>query len=441
LDHNQAELMTEPILVGRNGRFSLVVRVRVISYPGRPLPVVVIDFSRRVWTGHLKEKPRVKAISAYALPENSSRAFRFTLRKVKGEEGTWSFQPADDFAPIQRRYFTETITTDRILSDGHRLSGCQLLVVHKHGAVERSEAKSGVPDLDKMDGFQGIAAALAEIGLTPWHGLQVVDSSTRPTKDRNQHWNKRDSEHEHEREKYKDWLKEAQDTIRACYAGEHNIVIAVQPGYDIDDDAKLAEERLKEILQESVNVTRIPIPPQVHGPRNTLPGKEFKKAAERADVRVAAWSTFIETVKQHEAGSGRKVDGVLVIAREWYPGNQHDDSVNKRAARIALATGLGIPVQYLRPREEAREEAEQKPKRDKSKTLVQIDADITQDFENRLMIAWLDLAYKSVGRVRPHKLLDQAKAVYTTPDLVGAYPDRILALGMVRRNKSRCWWI
>ena len=54
LEQNQAELMTEPIQVGQ-ARFSLVVRIRVFSYPGRELPVITIHFSRRIWTGGLKK--------------------------------------------------------------------------------------------------------------------------------------------------------------------------------------------------------------------------------------------------------------------------------------------------------------------------------------------------------------------------------------------------
>lgn len=433
LEQNQAELMTEPIVIGRS-RFSLVVRVRVISYPGRPTPVITIEFSRRIWTAGIREKATAMTISAYALPDASSRAFQFTLRRSRGEDGKWGYQPDDDFAPIARRYFPgESLTTDSILKNGYRLNNCKLMVVLKQGVGERSEVKSGVPDRDKMDGFDGLVDALAEINLKPWAGFRLIDSSTRPAKDRDQHWGKRVSEKSPDLRKYEAWLAEAQHSIRECYAGEHHIIVAVQPGFDVDADAVFAEERLNEILQGSVVTTRVPISPNVHGPRNALPGKDIKNPAERATKRIAEWSTFIETVRRHETSMGRKVDGVLVIAREWYPGKQHDDGVNKRAARIALADGLDVPVQYLRPREEFREEYEEKPKRGKPKSPEEIAAAIDRDFENRLMIAWLDLAYKSLGRVRPNKLIEEVQEVYD----FGAYPDRILALGIVRRNKSR----
>jgi hypothetical protein len=51
---NQAELLTEPVL-DQATPFSLVVRVRVLSFPGRATPVVVLDLSRRIWTRLLKK--------------------------------------------------------------------------------------------------------------------------------------------------------------------------------------------------------------------------------------------------------------------------------------------------------------------------------------------------------------------------------------------------
>lgn len=432
LEQNQAELMTEPVTVGRGSHFSLVVRIRIFSYPGRPTPVVVIEFGKRVWTTGLREKSSAKTLSGYALPDGSTRALRFTLKRVKTAAG-WTYEPDEDFAPIARTYFAKpNLSTQQILKEGHGERACKLLVVLKHGAGERSETKSGVPDKDKMDGFTGLHAVMAKIGLVPWDGLTYMETSTRDVKDRDQHWRKRESDKADDQKKFAAWLQEAQQSIRDVYAGEHHLVIAVQPGHE--DDAREAQQRLKDILQESVTITRVSFSSQAHGPRNELPEPK-KNNSDRAAVRKAEWDGFIQLIKQ----SGRKVDGVLVIAREWYAGNQHDDQVNKRAARIAIAQGLGVPVQYLRPRDEKRDEVAAKPQRGKKKTEAEIRAEIDQDFENRLMIGWLDLAFKSVGRVKPGKVQAEAKKVYQEeiPTLFGSYPDRILALGVVRRNTTR----
>jgi hypothetical protein len=439
LDQNYAELMTEPVVLGRGGRFSLVVRVRVFSYPGRPEPLVAIEFSRRVWTSKLNDKSSTMRISGYALPDGSTRALRFTLSKQRRDDGQWVFQPDDDFAPIAREYFpNELPTTEKILKNGHNMVPCKLMVVLKPGVGQRSEAKSGVPDLDKMEGFQGIVAALAEIGLTPWQNLVKIESSSRTVSDRNQHWGRRDSLNDPDRQKYQRWLAEAQDSLRACYAGAHHVVIAVQPGYQVEADALFAEARLQEILQGSVMATRIPFSSDAHGPRSQLPGKEFKNPAERAALRVQEWAPFIEAVKQAEQITGHKVNGILVIAHKWYPESRADDIVNKRAARMALAEGLGVQVQYLLPRENMRAEIEQKA-RHRKMTPDGIEAELDKSFENRLMNGWLDLAYKSLGRLRPSKLLSGIQEIYDTPDIASACPDRILALGVVRRNSQR--WI
>ncbi len=438
LEQNQAELMTEPIQVGR-ARFSLVVRVRVFSFPGRELPVITIHFTRRVWTNGLK-KSSAKTISGYALPEGSSRALRFTLRRQKAEDGTWTYQPDDDFAPISRRYFPGNSVAEKILKQGHQFPKCKLMVVLKHGAGERSEVKSGVPDLDKMEGYSGIVEELAKIGLKPWHGLEEMTTSVRPTKDRDQHWSRQESENLPDQKKYQRWLKEAQENIRDCYAGEHHLIIAVQTGYDVEADTRYAEDYLHRILGDSIVTKRLPISPLVHGSRNALPGKAIKDPAERAALRAQEWSHFIETVRRYEVHEGRKIDGVLVIAHEWYPDNQeirHDDNVNQRVARITLATGLGVPVQYLRPREEPQQEAGSGAIVGRVKRAARRAEGSKRDFENRLMISWLDLAYKSLGRVRPAKLQGEADKLYGGTNQSATYPDRILSLGVVRRNKSR----
>lgn len=443
LEQNQAELLAEPVSVGRGSRFSLVVRIRVFSYPGRPTPVIVTEFSKRVWATGLKEKATTKTLSAYALPDGSTRALQFTLKRVRTEAGS-VYVPDDDFGPIARQYFPETtFTAEKIVKDGHRLPGCRLLVGLKHGVGERSETKSGVPDKDKLDGFTGLREAMKALGLHPWEGLRLLESSTREVKDRDQHWGKRDSDDSKKQDKYRQWLEEAQQSIRDVYNGQHHLVIAVQPGHE--EDAREAEARLTAILGGSITTLRVPISPLAHGPRSKLPAPQPKTPdhkpgnADRAALRLAEWDPFIRAVKAHEEQTGRRVDGVLVIARQWYSGNQHDDLVNKRAARIAIAQGLGVPVQYLRPRDEAREEAAVKAQRGRKKTQDEIDAGIDRSFEDRLMIGWLDLAYKSAGRVKPGKVITEAKKVYEedVPSLFCAYPDRILALGVVRRNTSR----
>ncbi len=428
LDSGYAELMTEPITVGQGSQFSLVLRIRILTFPGRPMPIIDVQCSRRVWVTSLKNRATATRITAYAFPPDSTRTFPFMLERKGNANGT-SYQLGDDFAPIERHYFPgKSLTAEQILSHGKRMKECRLLVGLRHGSGVRSEVKSGVPDIDKILAFDALTALLSKKGLSPWTGLEIVDTMA-PTRDLDQHWSRRDQDHA-EHEKYMAWRAEAEETIRSCYNGQHHLIIAVQPDAQVVHDAQAAEGLLTEILGSSVVTTRIPIPTDVHGPRRILPHASGNNEA-RAEMRMAAWRPFIEAVRRREQELGRPVDGILVIARRWYPDNQHDDTVNKRAARIALAQALEKPVQYLLPCEEPPAEGS----RGKPKPAEQP----RKSFENRLIMAWLDLAYKSLGRIKPGKLIKKATELYQTQQssFLAAHPDQILALGVIRRNESR----
>ena len=425
LESNQAELMTEPLFPEKNASFSLVVRIRVFSYPGRRSPVIAIEFTRRTWARELKEQGGARTVSGYALPDGSTRVLRFTVKKTKQDDGEWGYSLDRDFAPIERRYFaTQKLTVATILQEGRSLPQCTLLIGQKHGTAKRGNGHSGVPDLDKMEAFEQIITLVRPLGLRAWHGVTLVETSSKAVKDYGQYWRDHESTKAEKLADYKRWLEEAQASIRACYHETHHLVIAVQPGFGLEADAEEAEKRLQAILPDSLLIKRIPLPQDVHGPQGQLPGSHLTKPAERAALRVAAWSPFIESVKYYEQQSGRNVDGILVLAREWYPGNAHDDRINKRAGRIALAKGAGVPVQYLLPREELREEADRQAKSGKAKSSEQRKAEIAQEFEIRLMVAWLDLAFKSLGRVSPGKILDEIHKIYANPAL-GTVPDGV----------------
>jgi|GEM_PF-4654517 len=460
LSSNQAELMTEPIDLGGGNCFSLVVRIVVLSYPGRPLPVVWVDFTRRVWARGLKTRSGGKGkVHGYAFPDGSSRAIRFTLRRIRRPDATSGgkmdgtgkqkgqgdslvdYAPLDDFAPLVRRYFAGLApSVATMLTGGHRLAGCKALIGLRHGVAERAPVKSGVPDRDKFDAFDRIAEELSAIGLHPWMGVEQVPTRARRLVDHNQHWDKRTSVKETERKKHATWLRKAQESVRACYGAAHHLVIAVQPDVAVEADALEAERRLREILGDSVQITRIPLPHNVHGPRNALPGGD-KKPGERAALRMDAWAPFIETVRRYQARSGQAVDGALVIAHEWYPDERHDDNVNTHAGRIALATGLGVPAQYLRPRGEGMSNRRRRGRDGEGMRVAdqaaQAQSKVDEDFETRLMNAWLDLAYRSQGRVLPEKLrqfsLESEPTTDADPDRI---PDRILALSVLRRNTT-----
>lgn len=430
LDSNQAELITEPVL-DQAASFSVVVRVRVLSFPGRATPVVALELSRRVWTRAFK-RTAARELSAFALPDGTHTALRFTLkrRRETGDSGTtFAYHPDSDFPPIARAFgLPLDLAGDTIAADGHRLQDCRLLVVHKHGVGKRVVVKQGIPDLDKLTAFRQMEALLAPVGLRPWQGLLELSSATRSIKDRNQKWRDRDAD-EDRRKAFQRWQGEAKAAIASCYADAHHMIIAYHSS--CYDDARRAQALLGEMLDSHVQVQLVPIPPGVHGPRAKLPSPASKTPRNRdfAEQRTRDWLPFVTEVRRYECNMNASIDGVLVIAPEWYaPGSAHDDPVNKRAGRITLARELRVPVQYLRPEREDGQEFRK-------------NQDPAERFETRLMMAWLDLAWKNIGRIKSQELADVAALIYrpTCADdhPVVSPPDRVLAIGILRRNSTR----
>lgn len=427
LELNQAELMTEPV-TDQTTPFSLLVRVQVLSIPGRGTPIVVLECSRRFWM-HAVKNNSAKELSAYALPIGRSTALRFTLRRrntTKSGQSRFTYGPAEDFAPIAREFELFRFQSgSEIIAQGHLNRDCPLLVVHKQGVGKRVDTKSGVPDLDKLTAFRHIAELLAPHGLEPWGGLEEVSTRTRPITDRNQKWHGRNS-NEHGRNEFEMWRLEAREDIVSYYAGIHHVVI----GYysDCYEDARRAQCLLTESLKKNIQIQIIPIPREAHGPRSALPVPSTQGLRQRAELRTQAWEPFVNEVRRYVRNVETPLGGILIIAPEWYEfggGTAHDDSVNKRAGRITLARELGAPVQYLRPLREC--------------SKARMSRDPENQFETRTLMAWLDLAWKTIGRVNSRKLAEIINRIYVDgeeeKDAV-APPEHVLALGILRRNRT-----
>lgn len=414
---NEAELMTVPISRG-NASFSIVVRVKVFSYPGRQTPVVVLELSRRVWARTLRPSYLVQRLTGYAFPAENSTALPFTLSLTKSgdaEKSVWTYEPMADLAPIARAHtLPMKLTGADILIRGPVLASCRLFVVHKNGLGERAPAKQGIPDVDKLDAFRGAAALLGTAGLLPWRGLARLDSPTRPIADKDQWWREPDK-HVHR-------LEEEIRALASCYDGAHSFLLAYDPR--CRRDAESAQATLQRLLGARVRIQGIPLPPDVHGPRAQLPQPRLR-AAERAATRMRAWQPFLDEARRFREDGGWLPDGVIVLAPQWYE-QRPDDLINKRAARMALTQALRVPVQYLRPIQDnwGRLPKDQTPE---------------GHFLQRLLVAWSDLVWKTIGRVKDERLREAAAAIYkNTPDVQP--PDRVLALGVLRKNSTTRLW-
>jgi RNaseH domain of pPIWI_RE/pPIWI_RE module N-terminal domain/MID domain of pPIWI_RE len=417
LTANQAELMTPPISRGK-ASFSIVVRIKVFSYPGRSTPVVAFELSRRVWVRSLRPSHLVRRLTGYAFPADTNTALPFTLELTKSEDPdkpAWTYEPMADLAPIARAHgLPVNLRGEHILVKGPLLEGCRLCIVHKNGLAERAPAKQGIPDSDKLDAFRRAAEVLAAAGLRPWEDLVEVDSPTRPIADKDQWWR--------EPEKHVKRIEEEIRAIGTCYDRAHSFLLAYHPWYRAD--AEFAEATMHRLLGDRVRIQAIPLPPDVHGPRAHLP-ETRRKPTERAEARMRAWLPFIEEARRFREDSGWVPDGILVLAPQWYD-QRPDDMVNKRAARIALTRALQVPVQYLRPIED-------------NWGRLAGDEKAQERFLQRLLIAWSDLVWKTIGRVKDERLRDAAATIYKdTPDVLP--PDRVLAVGVLRKNATVRLW-
>ena len=405
--------MTRPV-PSQSTPFSLVLRVRVLSYPGRHTPIVVLECSKRFWMRKLSNASS-RQLTAFALPSDRNVALEFSLqrRRPASQDKSDPYEPGSDFSPIARHFglLPDMLARD-IIEMGHQDKNCPLLVIHKAGVGERLDAKAGVPDRDKLEAFQRAAVILHPFGLKPWQKLIEVETPTRGIKDRNQKWRRE--------EEVEQWRRTMSAHISSGYGDFHHVVL----GYHTScyEDAKRVQIQLNQLLGDSIQTQLMPIPEGVHGPRAALPGSSANRPVDRAELRSDAWKPFLEQVRRYLRDSPRPIDGVLIVAPEWYEHqgrSAHDDLVNKRAGRITIARQLRVPVQYLRPvREGSLRNAE-------------------SDFDHRTVVAWLDLTWKTLGYVDPHKLEQIVGDIYDT----GASghtqaPDRVLAISILRQNKS-----
>ena len=413
LGGNSAELMTHPVPDQRTP-FSLKLRLTVLSYPGRHTPVVVLECSKRFWMRRVNH-PSARQLTAFALPSDRNVALEFSLerRRSSTRDNPDPYEPGTDFSPIARRFgLVPDMQAREIIDRGYQVEDCPLLVVHRAGVGERLDTKVGVPDLDKLEAFQRAAALLNPFGLKPWVKLTEVETPTRGIKDRNQKWLRE--------EEIESWRRQMNDHIVSCYGDSHHIIL----GYHTNcfKDAKRAQNRLRGVLGDSIRTQLVPIPEGVHGPQAALPGSSTNGPLDRAELRADAWRPFIEQVRLYMRDAQRSIDGVLIVAPEWYEHHgrpAHDDPVNKRAGRITIARQLRVPVQYLRP---IREGAVR---------------NVESAFEHRAVIAWLDLTYKTLGYVDPYRLDQIVGDIYGTAlQRTTQAPDRVLALSILRQNRT-----
>lgn len=441
LTDGEAELMTPPMPSGGKTPFSYVVKLRALTFPSLVTPVIIVEYTRRAWVRALDAKRGVRRLdTCFLFPHESTRALRFSLHNEADSEGKKRYVFAKNFNPLQRAYYpTDELSVEQVLSHGTQLPHL-ILIALKHGAGERVDIKAGVPDLDKLVAFRALRPLLAPLGLRPWRGLEPVPTASKPIQDANHYWVHR----EVNPASFARSVQAELDELRACYPTPYHLVLGIGRDAESAAEASQIQERLAAFLPGGIVISLVPFPTGAHGP---LPPREQRPSAEeRAQAKRLAWASYVEAVRAAEVNTGIKVHGILIVASQWY-GQRPDDPVSQRAARLALMGALGIPVQYLRPRADAESLSHQIEARRVARlnasdmdaaeceakvrgVRTKLQKDRETDFEARLMMAWRDLAFKTVGRVQQTRLNEELARQSNAPD-------RILGLGVARRNTSR----
>lgn len=452
LDSNSAELLTVPetVLVGKDrALFSLGVVVSVETFPGRPLPLIQLHFKKYLWAA--APTRGMRALSGYVFPQGESRVLKFGVKADLELEQDYK---ALATAPAMRGLVT--VDSARELAQrGPLFGGHQVVITHIHGRNQAASVPAGVPDIDRQLAFENIADLLSAFHFTPWRGLEEVPTPFKPLTDLDAPWREQfkeqnavkikqvaavsesslfgeagegpqkkpkkektakqlAKEQEAKQEGLADWLNLMSANIGAHYGGTHRVLLAYQD--DLERDAQQATDILKTVLGENAEIIARVLPEGVHGPITDEYKQESgkrKKATDRANIRATKWLPIIEWVQKYQKENPEiSLDGILVLAKDRYGiDSKPDDIINKQVGRITLKRELGLTVQYLLPRNPNLSDAD-------------------GQFQMRVVNAWRDLAWKSLGKF--NHLIGQMEELNLTPQ-----PSAVLGVGILRLNKTK----
>ncbi len=477
-----AELITKPISIIDNpekGKFSLVVRLEVITYPSLHQPLLKIDVSKRRWISQLKSPEFDRNdISGFVFSQDHpDRAFSYRV-VCKKDDKNWQWVTDKDFEALRRelKLKAQTFSGQDIALGKASDNSNTVVLTYRNGlqnGVKEYGIKAGVPETDKLEAFEAIANILERIGLQKFEGYSQVksrhnsdDTASRminpPTVlgaclealetncnleftpkyleqfDDNQlnsllrkHFDiVLDEIHQRRKvlqfgsSKSKDQTNELvsliranQEALRRLYPNERLLLIIFYEK-ELQTEMKLLEAIIRVLWGETIEFLATCLPANTHGPRVALPGKELK-AKERSECRREAWKPIVEQVALREQRTF-----CLIMAREFYPDPQgqnnlkHDDRVNKPSTRQALAAMAGSCVQFVLPIEKTQ-----------TTKLFKL-----EDFFHRVQAALKDLLSAHSGRIDgvQEKVDKYLKDIPTE-----ARPKEILAITVVRKQRGR----
>ncbi|AFZ05355.1 hypothetical protein Osc7112_0768 [Oscillatoria nigro-viridis PCC 7112] len=485
LTTGMAELITDPITLPKHtGKFSLVVRLEVVTYPSLHQPLLKIDVSKRRWLSGLQPARYNSAnISGFVFSQDySDRTFRYTVlsqsekqdKNQQDKKKKWFWAIDKDFEALRGKLKLPLKTPNGQNIDGSQIAlgqasteRCQVMLTYRNGLQEGKHGiEAGVPEIDKLEAFEKIAEIFKPIGFKPFDNYLEVkfkrgeshkldNTASRminlPTllgaalevleKDDNSDLTTKYLESFEDDElnnlltkhldinldniskgrkalqlvcqlkELKAMIQENQEAMRRLYPNE-NLLLVVFYQEQLHTEVKLLQAMIRVLWGDTIEVIANSLPPNTHGPKESLPGASLK-AKERSQHRIKAWESIVQKLALRKQRTF-----CLVMAREWYPKNKHDDSVNKPSSRQALATIAGSCVQFLLPIETTKE-----------KQLLKLD-----DFFHRVQAALKDLLYAHSGRIDDVK----EKVDKWLKDVPAeARPKEIIGITIVRKQKGR----
>ena len=477
-----AELITDPIDMGERGMFSLVVRLEVVTFPSLGQPLLTVNVSKRLWLMRLSNKTRdFRAIGGTVFSSRRpDRAVGFQVRRKKSDNGLWHWMPDNAFEAVKRE-----LSLPLRSMDGHEIAGgaastadsCVLLIHRDTVSEGRHGIKRGVPEVDKLEAFQVLAAELASMGLKPFEGytklkprhgsdherlskminaptllgavLDVLETGSSEGLSREflktlddkavdqllrrqfnigldkiQKGNSiirfRNAWGQEERDQSPDLdelIAANREAIEGLYPGAKPLLVVFHED-GADTQLRILKSVVKLLWGDALEIISNRLPADVHGPRLGLPGKDLSDAA-RTDLRVQAWRPLADQIAQKQ----RRVF-CLVMARNRYREGANtsrpDDRVNKPAARQALAMFGGANVQYLLP-----------PNASPDTGTIDI-----VNFLHRAQASMKDLISSHSGRIEGVREA-VVKCFGDTDEARTSMPREIIGITIVRKNSGR----
>lgn len=188
-----AELITNPItLPDHTEKFSLVVRLEVLTYPSLHQPLLKVDVSKRRWFSSLEDaKFNSGNISGFVFSDKySACAFSYTVlcqqekqdKTQPDKKKNWLWAIDKDFEALRRKLQLPLKTPDGQDIDGQQIAlgkastdSCQVMLTYRNGLQEsQHKINAGVPEIDKLEAFEKIAKIIEESGFKPFDNYSVV---------------------------------------------------------------------------------------------------------------------------------------------------------------------------------------------------------------------------------------------------------------------------